>query len=95
MSSSETFAQHVKHEDIGLTFTTLWANSADDKLMIFLFFFAKKYALKFHANCLQRNNLHEMSKPIFLKNLKQQQYFKLFSNTQSVKQTSTQNSDPV
>ena len=33
------------------TFTTLWANSADDKLVIFLFCFTfpKKQDLTFHA----------------------------------------------
>ena len=36
-----------------LTFTILWANSADDKLMIFFLFFPNG------------NNLHAMSNPIF------------------------------
>ena len=36
-----------------LTFTTLWAFSAKDKLMIFFLFFPKKQDLTFHANCLQ------------------------------------------
>ena len=31
-----------------LTFTTLWANSADDKLI----FFSRKQVLTFHAHCL-------------------------------------------
>ena len=35
-----------------LTFTTLWAFSADDKLMIFFLFFKKKKDLTFHANCV-------------------------------------------
>ena len=72
-----------------LTLTTLWANSADDKLMICIFyfffiylflfiylffffffgviFFSRKQGLTFHANCLHciRDNLHEMSKPVF------------------------------
>ena len=37
-----------------LTFTTLWANSADDRLMIFFLIFTKKQDLAFHANCLLR-----------------------------------------
>ena len=42
----------------------LWADSADDMLMIFVWIFPKKQDLKVHANCLQ-GNLHEMSKPVF------------------------------
>ena len=34
-----------------LTFTTLWAFSADDKLMIFFLFFSKKQDLTFYAKC--------------------------------------------
>ena len=45
--------------NIGLTFITLWANSADDKLVMV----PRKQDLTFHANCL--HNLHEMSKPVF------------------------------
>ena len=44
----------------------LWANSADDKLMIFSSFFPRKQDLTFHANY----NLHEMSKPVSGKNKK-------------------------
>ena len=40
----------VRHE-LYLTFTTLWADSADDKLMIFLLFFLREKVLIFHANC--------------------------------------------
>ena len=36
-----------------LTFTTLWPNSADNKLMMFSCF-PRKQDLTFHANCLQR-----------------------------------------
>ena len=39
-----------------LTLTTLWANSADDKLMIFSYF-RRKQGLAFHANCLQLSPL--------------------------------------
>ena len=34
--------------------TPLWANSADDKLMLFFTFFPRKKALTFRANCLLR-----------------------------------------
>ena len=42
---------YPKYSDT-LTFTTLRANSADDKLMIFFFVFPRKQDLAFHANCL-------------------------------------------
>ena len=41
---------------MSLTFTTLWANSADDKLIFFLFCFPRKQNLIFHGD-----NLYEMS----------------------------------
>ena len=37
-----------------LTLTTLWANSADDKLMI-CYLFSQKTGLEIHANCLARS----------------------------------------
>ena len=46
-----------------LTFTTLWANSADDKLMIFFLFFTRKQNLTVHRK-LSGDNLHEMSNPV-------------------------------
>ena len=52
-----------------LTLTTLWATSADDKL-IFCFTFPRKQDLTFNANCRIGNNLHEMSKPVSEKNKK-------------------------
>ena len=45
-----------------LTYTTLWANSADDKLMIFSLFFQK---IGIDISCKLGDNLHEMSKSIF------------------------------
>ena len=39
---SDTLCIHV---------ATLWANTADDKLMIFSYFFPRKQVLTFHANC--------------------------------------------
>ena len=52
-----------------LTFTTLWANSADDKLMIFFLFFTKKQNLTVHRK-LSGDNLLEMSNPVSGKNKK-------------------------
>ena len=37
--------------------TTLWADKADDKLMILFFFFLRKKALTFHVNCLLRRQI--------------------------------------
>ena len=50
-----------------LTFTNLWANSADDNFMIFFSYFLRKENFIFHANCLHRigDSLHKMSKPVF------------------------------
>ena len=49
-----------------LTFITLWANSADDKLMVFFLFYQK---IGFDISC-KGDNLHEMSNPIFWENKK-------------------------
>ena len=49
-----------------LTFTTLWANSANSKLMIFFLRFPRKQDLKFHANYLQSRQFDEISKPVLL-----------------------------
>ena len=58
-----SFEQLGPDEMIILTFTTLWANSAYDKVLRFFmfccFFFSEKQALTFHANCLLRG------KPVF------------------------------
>ena len=35
-------------------FTTLWAYSADDKIIVFFSYFPRKQDLTCHANCLQR-----------------------------------------
>ena len=52
-----------------LTFATLWANSAEDKLMIFFLFFTRKQILTVHRK-LSGDNLHEMSNPVSGKNKK-------------------------
>ena len=48
-------------------FSTLLANSEDDKLMIFFLFFPRKHVLTIHES---GDNLHEMSKPDFWENKK-------------------------
>ena len=47
-----------------LTFNTLWANTAGNKLMI-SFLFSPENRLVFHANYLPRDNLHEMQQLFF------------------------------
>ena len=50
----------------GLIFTTLWANSVNDNLMIFFLLFTEKR--HWHSCKLSsRDSLHEMSKPVFWK----------------------------
>ena len=53
-------------------FYHLWANSADDKLIFFLFF-PRKLILTFHANCLLRKQFAWNVKPYFLKKNKTKQ----------------------
>ena len=48
-----------------LTFTTLWANSADIKLMIFILFFLENRILHFMQIVLIGDNMHELSNPVF------------------------------
>ena len=47
-----------------LTFTTLWAFSADDKLMIFFLFFPENRIWHFMQIVSLGDNLHEMSYPV-------------------------------
>ena len=47
-----------------LTFTILWANSADAKL-VFLLFFPENRIWYFMQIVSSEHNLHEMSKPVF------------------------------
>ena len=53
--------QYVKE----LTFTTLWAFSADDRLMIFFLFFPENRIWHFMQIVSLGDNLHEMSYPVF------------------------------
>ena len=48
-----------------LTFTTLWAFSADNKLMIFFLFFPENRIRHFMQIVSLGDNLHEMSNPVF------------------------------
>ena len=50
------------HQLLSFTFTTLWANSADDKVMIF---FPENRHGHFMQIVSYGDNLHEMSKLIF------------------------------
>ena len=47
-----THKQIWPHLPGSIDFTTLWANSAHNKLMIFFLFFSRKQDLTFHTNCL-------------------------------------------
>ena len=51
-------------EVIVLTFTTLWADSADDKLMIFFLIFPENRIWHFIQIFSYGDNLHEVSNPI-------------------------------
>ena len=71
--SEGTFSQSrliLLIQQYSLTFTTLWAHSADDKLVIFFFYFSQKTG--FDISCklspMDGDNLHEMSNLVFWKN---------------------------
>ena len=70
-----------------LTFTTLWANTADDTLIkVFLFFFPENRFWHFMQIVSHGDSLHEMSKPVFWE--KWGNYFNMLSAenfTQSAK----------
>ena len=68
---------HSKVREFNLTFTIVWADSADDKLMIFFSYFSQK--LDFDISCQLTPNLHEISKPIFLEN--QKKHLKMLSSS--------------
>ena len=48
-----------------LTFTTLWAFSADDKMMLFFLFFPENRIWHYMQIVSLGDNLHEMSNPVF------------------------------
>ena len=52
--------------DMKLTFNTLWAYSADNKLMTFFLFFPENRFWHFMQIGSNGDNLHEMSKPFFM-----------------------------
>ena len=50
-------SDRIKKPHNSLTFTTLWANSADDKLAIFSYYFLilpREQNLAIHKNCLRQ-----------------------------------------
>ena len=59
-SPTEQWGKHFQ-----LTFTNLWAFSADDKLMIFFLFFPVNRIQHFMQIVSWGDNLHEMSNPVF------------------------------
>ena len=69
-----------------LSFTTLWSNSADNKLMIRLLFFPENRLWYFMQIVSLGDNLHEISKPILWE--KKAKYFKMSAEmfTQNAKQ---------
>ena len=69
-----------KHEE-GLTFTSLWVNSADDKVMIFFLPFSEKKKKNTIRQFMQivfvGDNMHEISNPLSWG--KQEMNFKILS----------------
>ena len=57
------------------TFSTLWANSENHKLMIFSYFFPENWFWHFMQIVSNGDNLHEMSYPVFWEKYKN--YLKL------------------
>ena len=59
-----------KIEKTSLTLSTLGKIFSRQHFEIFFLIFPRKQDLTFHANCLQGDNLHEMSDPVYVKNKK-------------------------
>ena len=54
-----------------LIFVILWVNSADDKLIVFCFLISPKKGFDISCKLSPRgDNLHELSKPVFLGKIK-------------------------
>ena len=53
------------YDSCRLTFTTIWANSADNKLTILFLFFPENGLWHFMQIVSLGDNLHESSKPFF------------------------------
>ena len=51
---------------LSLSFTSLWANSSDDQLVIFNLFFPENRIWYFMQIVSSGDNLHEISNPAFL-----------------------------
>ena len=71
------FKLHMLKLKAVTTSTTLLAESADDKLMIFLFYFTRKLALTFHANSLSET-IGTNAKTYFLGKIRKK-YYKMSS----------------
>ena len=56
---------HTFIDKSNLTFTTLWANSADDKLTIFFYFFSRKIGFDISCKLSPTRQFAWMSDPIF------------------------------
>ena len=67
----------IQGSQAALTFTILWANSADDKLVLFFSYFTENRIWHFMQIVSNGDNLHEMLNPVFWKNKKK--YFKMSS----------------
>ena len=57
--------QYLQQQADRLTFTTLWAFSADDKMMLFFLLFPENRVWHFMQIVSLGDNLHEMSNPVF------------------------------
>ena len=63
---AEPFIIITSYSWYDFTFTTLWAFSADDKLIILFLILPRKQDLTFHANCLLRRQFAWNVKSCFL-----------------------------
>ena len=71
---------YLNSGDLGLTFTTLWTNSADNKLTTFFSYFSQKTGFDISCKLSPQlnflhcgDNLHEMPHPVFWKKKKNNQ----------------------
>ena len=65
MKGANTSSDIITLIQILLTFTTLWAFSADDKMMLFFLFFPENRIWHFMQIVSLGDNLHGMSNPVF------------------------------
>ena len=72
-SQEDTWLYLRKIHEPMFTSTTLWANSADDKLVVFFLFFPENRIWHCKQIVSIGDNLHEMSNPVFWE--KSEKYF--------------------